>query len=68
VVHVLSDEPGWPGEKGRVDRERLARLVPDLAAREVYLCGPPAMMRGVRAALASLGIPAARIHDERFAL
>ncbi len=68
VVHVLSDEPGWPGEKGRVDRDRLARLAPDLAARDIYLCGPPAMMRGVRAALASLGVPAARIHDERFAL
>jgi predicted ferric reductase len=68
VVHVLSDEPGWPGEKGRVDRERLARLVPDLAAREIYLCGPSAMVRGVRAALANLGLPSARIHGERFAL
>lgn len=68
LVYVMSDDPSWPGEKGRVDRERVARLVPDLADRDIYLCGPPVMMRGVRAALASLGVPAARIHDERFAL
>jgi predicted ferric reductase len=68
VVYVLSDEPAWPGEKGRVDRERIARLVPDLADRDIYLCGPPVMMKGVRTALASLGVPAHRIHDERFAL
>ena len=68
LVHVLSDDPAWPGERGRVDRDRIARLVPDLAERDVYLCGPPPMMKGVRAALASLGVPATRIHDERFAL
>jgi predicted ferric reductase len=68
LVYVMSDEPAWTGEKGRVDRERIARLVPDLANRDSYLCGPPVMMKGVRTALASLGVPSARIHDERFAL
>ncbi len=68
LVYVMSDDPEWPGEKGRVDRERLVRLVPDLSARDVYLCGPPVMMKGVRVALASLGILPARIHDERFSL
>ena len=68
VSYVLSDDPAWTGEKGRIDRDRLARLAPDVCARDVYLCGPPPMMKGVRAALASLGFPVARIHDERFAL
>lgn len=68
VVHVISDDPAWTGERGRVDRERLSRLVPDLSGRDVYLCGPPVMMRGVRAALASLGVPRRRIFFERFAL
>jgi ferredoxin-NADP reductase len=31
------------------------------------LCGPPAMMREVRAGLAALGVPAGRILEERFA-
>lgn len=68
VVHVISDDPDWPGEKGRIDRDRLARLVPDIAGREVYFCGPPVMRKSLRAALTSLGVPARRIHDERFAL
>lgn len=68
IVYVMSDDPIWPGEKGRVDRERLARLVPDLTDRDIYLCGPPVMMKGVRTALASLGVLANCIHDERFAL
>ncbi len=68
LFHVMSDDPAWPGEKGRVDRERIVRLVPDLSERDIYLCGPPPMMKGVRAALAALGISASRIHDERFAL
>ena len=68
LVYVMSDDLAWAGEKGRVDRERLARLVPDLSGRDVYLCGPPVMMKGVRAALSSLGVHAARIHDERFSL
>ena len=68
LVYVMSDDPAWPGEKGRVDRERIARLVPDLSDRDIYLCGPPVMMKGVRSALASMGVPSSRIHDERFAL
>ena len=68
VHYVMSDDPGWPGEKGRIDRDRLARLVPDITGREVYFCGPPMMRKGIRAALASLGVAARRIHDERFAL
>ncbi len=68
VVHVMSDDPDWPGEKGRIDRARLARLVPDVCDRDVYLCGPPMMMRSVRAALTALGVRSHHIHYERFAL
>ncbi len=68
LVHVLSGDPEWTGEKGYVDRDRLVRLVPSLAERDVFLCGPPAMMRGVLRALASLGVPQCRIHHELFAL
>jgi predicted ferric reductase len=69
VTYVLSDAaPGWGGERGYVDRERLVRLVPDLGDRDVYLCGPRAMMEGVRRALRELGVAPARLHDERFSL
>ncbi len=68
VTHVLSHDPGWTGEKGYIDRDHLARLVPDWAEREVFLCGPPVMMKGVRSALSALGVPRCRVHYERFAL
>jgi predicted ferric reductase len=68
LVHVLSGDAEWPGEKGHIDRDCLARLVPDLSSREVFLCGPPVMMKGVFCALASLGVPKACVHHERFAL
>ncbi len=68
LIPVMSDEPSWPGEKGRVDRELLSRCVPDLLSRDVFLCGPPPMMKTVRSALAGLGVVPSRIHDERFAL
>lgn len=68
VVHVLSEESGYMGEKGRIDSEKIRRLVPDVAEREVYLCGPGPMMTSVRVALQALGVPKASIHFEKFSL
>jgi predicted ferric reductase len=45
----------------------LRRLVPDIAVREAYLCGPPAWMAAVRADLRAAGLPADLIHREEFA-
>lgn len=67
VIHILSDDPTWSGEKGRIDRDRVARLVPDVAEREVFLCGPPPMMKAALALLRQLGVRS-RPHHERFAL
>lgn len=66
--NVLSEEKNYAGEKGYIDKEKIARLVPDVATRDVYLCGPPPMMDGIRAALAELGVPKAQVHYERFSL
>ncbi len=68
VVHVLDHDPDWPGEKGRLDGERITRLVPDAAERDIFLCGPPPMMKALRRTLTGLGVPRGQIHDERFAL
>lgn len=46
----------------------LRELVPDLAERDVYLCGPPAMTEVVEAALRAAGVRRGRLHVERFAL
>ncbi|CAM5586173.1 ferredoxin reductase family protein [Streptomyces tanashiensis] len=44
----------------------LRDLVPELAAHDVYLCGPPAMARAATASLIRAGVPASRIHSEDF--
>lgn len=66
IIHVISRDPNWPEEKGEIDEARLRRLVPDLGDRDVYLCGPPAMMKALRAILQHLGVK--RVFSERFAL
>ncbi|HEY6058351.1 MAG TPA: ferredoxin reductase family protein, partial [Candidatus Limnocylindrales bacterium] len=47
--------------------QALRRLVPDLADRDVFLCGPTGMMAHVRRSLRSLRVPPAQVHWERFA-
>jgi len=66
--NVLSDQKGYRGETGFIDQEKIVRLVPDVAERDIFLCGPPPMMWGVMDQLKALGVPDAQIHYERFAL
>ena len=48
--------------------EHLRALVPDIAARDVYVCGPPAMADATRASLIAAAVPRRQIVTERFAL
>jgi predicted ferric reductase len=68
VIHVLSHDPSWAGEKGRIDAGKIRRLASDAAERDVFLCGPPSMMKDVLKALAMLKVPRSAIHWERFSL
>jgi predicted ferric reductase len=68
IFNVLSDQPKYKGEKGFIDKNKIARLIPDAAQRDIFLCGPPPMMAGVKKSLKELGVPDAQVHYERFAL
>ena len=46
----------------------LLELIPDIAEREVYLCGPDPMMLRAEGSLRGAGVPGSQIHSERFAL
>jgi predicted ferric reductase len=48
--------------------EQLARLVPDLLHREIYICGPADMTTAVVAGLRLLGVRRGQLHTEEFAL
>jgi ferredoxin-NADP reductase len=56
---------GWSyAGAGRVDGERLAAAVPDVAARRTYISGPPALVNDLRRALRSQG--ARHVHSDYF--
>ncbi|WP_329154047.1 ferredoxin reductase family protein [Streptomyces sp. NBC_01456] len=63
-VHYVVTEPG--GRSSPLTARALLRLIPDLAAHEVYLCGPPGMTEAARRALRGAGIPRRHIHHESF--
>jgi len=67
LAYVVGDHTGAEGAY-RLSPDHLRELVPDIADREAYVCGPPAMMRVVEANLHRAGVPRAAIHSERFAL
>ncbi|MFI0819349.1 ferric reductase-like transmembrane domain-containing protein [Streptomyces sp. NPDC021098] len=66
AVHYVVDEPAVYSSP--LTPEALRGLVPDLAERDVYLCGPPGMTEAATAALRGAGVPRRHIHHESFAL
>ena len=50
------------------DPENLRGLVPDIADRDVFVCGPPAMTSAVLRSLRTLSVPRRQVHAERFSL
>jgi len=50
---------------GRLDVAALAALVPDLAERETWACGPAGLLDAIEEQWATLGLPD-RLHTERF--
>jgi predicted ferric reductase len=48
--------------------DNLRAAIPDLAAHDVFVCGPPGFVDHVAASLRSAGVPRRRVHAERFEL
>jgi predicted ferric reductase len=71
---VTVGAPAGPGHWARAnlrdgtgdDLTVLLSLVPDVAHRDAFLCGPPDWMAAVRTTLREAGVPAERIHAEEF--
>ncbi|MGO9470760.1 MAG: ferric reductase-like transmembrane domain-containing protein [Isosphaeraceae bacterium] len=56
----------WTGERGRISRAMLERVVPDIGARRVHICGPTEMIAETRRLLRDLGVPDGSIVAESF--
>lgn len=70
IVPVVTRPPacsGWVGASGRLSPDLLRGLVPDLAARRVYCCGPAGFMARAAEIVADLGLPVERFVTESFA-
>jgi predicted ferric reductase len=68
VVHALERPPhDWTGETGYLSAEMLSRHLPHGYRRfQFFICGPGPMMDAAETALLELGVPAERVHTERF--
>ena len=67
LEYVVGDHAA-PGGERLLSAEHLHELVPDVADREVFLCGPPAMTNVIEKSVRGAGVPRAFVHVERFAL
>ena len=70
AVVCESDSPSeqWHGPRGRLSLQTLLETAPDLLSREIFTCGPPPYMEGVRHLLEGLGVDPAHSHEESFVL
>ncbi|MEO5680846.1 MAG: ferredoxin reductase family protein [Acidimicrobiales bacterium] len=66
VMLLLGTDVG-DDQTDRLGIPALRHYVPDIAERDVYVCGPPALIDAVRRRLAALRVPSDQIHTERFA-
>lgn len=66
--NVYSDDKTAAGEHGRLNATLIERLVPDFRDREVYLCGPDAMMQSLINEFSRLDFPTEQLRYERFSL
>jgi len=67
LLFIVGDHT-QPEARDLLSPDHLRRLVPDLVEREVYLCGPPAMMRMLEQNLRWAGTQRKYLHSERFVL
>lgn len=63
---ITRPSPAWKGLKGRIDRDMIAREVPDYADRVFFTSGPRKMVDSIQSLLKDLDIPENHIKREYF--
>jgi predicted ferric reductase len=67
-LHVVAGDHASEEGRSLLSADHLRELVPDVAEREVYLCGPPAMTAAIERTVRLVRVPRRHVHIERFAL
>lgn len=60
--------PFCQDEKGFLNAEKIIEQSGQLAGKDIFLCGPPAMIKSLKKQFAKMKIPKSRIHSEEFKL
>lgn len=70
ITSTRSTGSAWTGLRGRINREMLEMVAPDIHERQIYMCGPPGFMETVKKILGEpiLGHPfkLSNLHIESF--
>jgi predicted ferric reductase len=67
VIYVIGDHRGPEGAY-LMSPDHLRKILPDINEREIYVCGPPAMMDVMLRNLREAQVDPKYVHTERFAL
>ena len=67
IHYVVGDHLSAQG-RDLLSTAHLRELVPDVSERDVFLCGPPAMVAAIEGNVRRAGVPRRCLHVERFAL
>jgi predicted ferric reductase len=68
TLHYVVGDHRTDDGRNHLSPAHLRELVPDIAERDVYVCGPPALTDFLESNVRSAGVPKRFIHAERFAL
>jgi len=68
TIHIITGSEIGDDRTDLLGVEALRRGVPDIRARDCYVCGPPALTDAVVRRLGILGVPRSQVHFERFEL
>lgn len=65
---LVNAEEDWEGERGFITAEILRSYLPERLYRrfQYFICGPAPLMDAMEDVLPSIGVPADRVHTERF--
>ena len=66
IPTITAADPEWRGETGHINRDMIARYVPDLSEPIYYVVGPAAMTDALKSMLEAAGITGDDIRSEKF--
>jgi ferredoxin-NADP reductase len=66
TITQLQPQEHWNGLTGRISKEMINSISPDLLNREIYMCGPEGFMQHIRRCLSDLQFPIEKLHQESF--